>query len=79
MALLIAQISDTHVGGPHEGCGERLSAAVDAINAMGSQPDLVLFSGDLTDSGTPEQWAEFEARVSELRPKWTAIRGNHDA
>ena len=78
MALLIAQLSDTHVGGPAEGSGARLSLAVDEVNAMTRQPDLVLITGDLTHAGAAGEWAEFQARVSELRAPWTCIRGNHD-
>ena len=78
MALLIAQLSDTHVGGPDEGSSDRLSVAVDEINAMSRQPDVVLISGDLTHNGTAEEWDEFRARVGELRSPWIAIRGNHD-
>src|SRR5436190_3505994 len=78
MALVIAQLSDTHVGGPAEGSGTRLSLAVDEVNAMTRQPDLVLITGDLTHSGSDEEWNEFQTRVGELRAPWVCIRGNHD-
>ncbi len=78
MAYVIVQVSDTHVGGPKAGSGERLSLAVDEINRMGRQPDLVLVTGDLTHDGTPEQWSEFQSRMNELQAPWTCIRGNHD-
>jgi len=75
---LIAQLSDTHVGGPHFENGRRLSLAVDAINAMTVQPDLVLVTGDLTHEGSAEQWSEFCDRMNGLRSPWQAIAGNHD-
>jgi 3',5'-cyclic AMP phosphodiesterase CpdA len=75
---VIAQVSDTHVGGPHTGSEERLAAAIADINAMTRQPDLVLFTGDLTHGGTAVEWDEFQRLVSALDARWDAIRGNHD-
>lgn len=74
----IAQLSDVHIGGPTAGSGDRLSAAVDGINEMGRQPDLVLLTGDNTHNGTEAEWAEFTARMNHLRAPWLAISGNHD-
>ncbi|MGA9278193.1 metallophosphoesterase [Ilumatobacter sp.] len=78
MAYLVAQLSDTHVGGPSAGSGERLSMAIDTINAMTRQPDRVLLTGDLTHDGNAEQWNEFRHRLATLDAPWTAIAGNHD-
>lgn len=78
MVYVIAQLSDTHIGGPNNGSGERLSAAVDEINAMTRPPDLVLITGDLTHNGTPDEWAEFRRRLDESTSPWVAISGNHD-
>lgn len=78
MSVVIAQISDVHLGGPNEGSGERFSEAIDAINSMTRQPDLVLITGDLTHAGSETEWAEFRERVAPLRATWDAVRGNHD-
>jgi 3',5'-cyclic-AMP phosphodiesterase len=78
MAYLIAQVSDVHIGGHAAGSGERLSMTIDALNAMTRQVDLVLFTGDLTEHGTAEEWAEFQQRVEPLAVQWEAIPGNHD-
>jgi 3',5'-cyclic-AMP phosphodiesterase len=78
MAYLIAQVSDVHIGGPHAGNGERFSMAIDEINAMTRQPDLVLLTGDLTQDGEASQWNEFCDRLSVLTAPWEAIPGNHD-
>ncbi len=78
MVYAIAQLSDTHIGGPNDGSGERLSAAVDEINAMTRPPDLVLATGDLTHNGTPAEWAEFRERLDRCAVPWVAISGNHD-
>ncbi len=74
----MAQISDTHVGGPISGSGERLSAAIDEINSMGLQPDLVLLTGDLTHDGSSDQWSELKQRLAKLNAPWEVIPGNHD-
>lgn len=78
MVHVIAQLSDVHIGGPNAGSGDRLSAAIDEINAMGRQPDLVLLTGDNTHNGTDSEWAEFTDRLTKLRAPWEAISGNHD-
>lgn len=78
MAYVIAQISDVHIGGRVAGSGERFSEAVRAIDEMGRRPDLVLVTGDMTESGTAEQWDEFLARLAPLRARWDVVRGNHD-
>lgn len=78
MVYVLAQLSDTHIGGPNAGSGERLSAAVDEINAMSRTPDLVLVTGDVTHNGTAGEWAEFTDRLDRCAAPWVAIGGNHD-
>ena len=78
MAYVIAQLSDIHIGGPDAGSGERFSMAVDELNAMTRQPDLVLLTGDVTHNGTDEEWTELMARLAPLQAPWEALAGNHD-
>lgn len=78
MTYLIAQVSDVHIGGVHEGAGERFSAAIAEINAMTRPPDLVLLTGDLTDHGSAAEWQELLERLTVLQRPWEAISGNHD-
>ncbi len=78
MVYVIAQLSDVHIGSPNEGSGERLSAAIAEINAMGRQPDLVLLTGDNTHGGADAEWQEFNDRLNALSARWVAIGGNHD-
>lgn len=78
MAYVIAQLSDIHIGGPAAGSGDRFSAAIVEINAMTLQPDLVLLTGDLTQDGTPDQWAEYQERLAELEAPAISMAGNHD-
>lgn len=79
MVYVIAQLSDIHVGGPNEGSGDRFSAALEEINAMARQPDLVLLTGDNTHNGTDEEWQEVTDRLTVLAAPWAAINGNHDS
>jgi Icc protein len=78
MPYVIAQVSDIHIGGANEGSGARFSAAIDEINAMTREPDLVLLTGDLTEHGSPAEWAELKERIDVLSAPWEAILGNHD-
>jgi len=42
-------------------------------------PDAVLVKGDLTNLGTPEEYAAFLAAYGQLGEKMHHVRGNHDA
>jgi len=75
--VLIAQISDVHVGGGRYR-QELLRTAIDEINA--AEPDLVVVAGDLTDDGYPDQYPlarEELARIAADRV--VCVPGNHDA
>src|SRR5260370_507393 len=73
----IVQLSDTHVGfnGPPDPLGTKaFEHAVDIVNALDPQPDLVLFTGDLThDSDDPgehaKRMATFRSIADRLRVK----------
>ena len=75
--VLIAQISDVHVGGGRHR-PDLLTTAIDEINEV--RPDLVVVAGDLTDDGYPDQFpdaAEAMARIECERV--VLVPGNHDA
>src|SRR6218665_1420008 len=83
-ALLIAQLSDPHMGTGPAFLGGRmdtlaaLQRAVAHVLTLAPQPDLVLLTGDLTEHGRP---AEYEAVAAALRPlpmPVYAVPGNHD-
>ena len=42
------------------------------------EADLVIFCGDFTDAGRPEQYALFKKLYAPIREKSILIRGNHD-
>lgn len=84
----IVQLSDTHVGfsGPPDPLGTKaFERAVDAINALERQPDLILFTGDLThDSEDPPEHARRFAKFREISArlkvqKHMRVPGEHDA
>lgn len=83
--FVLAQISDLHIK-----AGGRLSyrkvdtlgaleAAVARLNTLTPRPDAVAITGDLTDFGTPEEYAEVRTVLDTLTLPWFAIAGNHDS
>ena len=75
--MLIAQLSDVHVGGSRYR-QELLRAAIEEINA--AQPDLVVVAGDLTDDGYPDQYPlALEELAAIACPLVVEVPGNHDA
>jgi len=82
------QLSDTHVGfqGPPDPLGTRaFEQAVAQINALERQPDLVLFTGDLTHDSEKEgesaaRMKRFQEIAGRLRVKnLRFVPGEHDA
>ena len=79
--MRIAQITDPHITatGPGPGAAEVALAAVLARAAsLDPPPDRVVFTGDLTEHGTPEEYARFRAVVAGLDLPMAAVPGNHD-
>jgi 3',5'-cyclic AMP phosphodiesterase CpdA len=84
----IVQLSDTHVGfsGPPDPLGTAaFERAVDVINSLDQQPDLILFTGDLThDSEDPAEHAKRMKKFREISSKLRVsarhhVPGEHDA
>jgi 3',5'-cyclic-AMP phosphodiesterase len=75
--VLIAQISDVHVGGARYS-QELLHAAVAEINQV--EPDIVVVAGDVTDDGYPDQYPLAKQELEALMcPEVVLVPGNHDA
>jgi 3',5'-cyclic AMP phosphodiesterase CpdA len=73
--LLIAHISDLHCG--HEFQPSVFQQAAQEINSL--DPDVVVITGDLTDSGLLSQYREAKKRLDSLRCRnLVATSGNHD-
>lgn len=74
--ILVAQISDTHfdLGARNAERAERVLAYLAYLRR---RPDAILVTGDITDSGTPEQYAEARMVLDADIPVYP-IPGNHD-
>lgn len=78
--FLLLQISDTHLGAAWGGTDpdECLRAAVEAVLALPQRADALLVSGDLTDNGTPAEYARVQELLEPLGLEPHVIPGNHD-
>jgi 3',5'-cyclic-AMP phosphodiesterase len=75
--MLIAQLSDVHVGGSRHR-EALLHAAIAEVNE--AAPDLVVIAGDVTDDGYPDQYALAKQQLAALAcPQVVYVPGNHDA
>ena len=85
---VLLHLSDTHLraGAPLlfdaiDG-SERLSRALDGIEASGVRPDVIVFTGDLVDLGERRAYADLRARVEPFAQRVGAevvwVMGNHD-
>jgi Icc protein len=80
--LLIAQITDVHIGfdryDPDELNMQRLRAVIGRLASGPNRPDLLLMTGDLTESGDAESYARLAEAVRDCPfPVWPMV-GNHD-
>jgi 3',5'-cyclic-AMP phosphodiesterase len=80
--MLIAHLSDPHLCSPGTlyqtvlDSNARFEAALDQVHSL--SPDLVILSGDLTEHGTPDEYALAQTFLSRLSAPILAIPGNHD-
>ena len=75
--MLIAQLSDVHVGGGRHS-EELLHTAIAEVNA--AEPDVVIVAGDLTDDGYPDQYPKAKEELSAIAcENVVLVPGNHDA
>ena len=77
---VLAQLSDSHLRAGAEGdaSAAALAAAVERVLALDRQPDAVLVSGDLVDSGEPDQYARVRELLAPLPMPVHVLVGNHD-
>jgi len=80
--LLIAQITDLHVGfdpgNPDEHNMLRLRAVLERIVASPNRPDVLLMSGDLTEFGDAESYRRLAEAVADCPFPVLPMAGNHD-
>ncbi len=73
--VLIAQVSDTHLGDGHAPhAAENLRQAVKMINDRA--PDAVILSGDIGEN--PQAWDEARSILKKLKSPLYYLPGNHD-
>lgn len=82
--MLIAQISDPHLrpsGVLYQDLVDSnamFATAIDHLNGLTPQPDVVILSGDLVDYGTAEEYAFAWGMLARIRQPLLMIPGNHD-
>ncbi len=82
--MLVAQLTDTHVVADpslHElyiDNNDRLRSAVASLNAELPKPELVLLTGDLTNTGADDEYEVLAELLADLSIPALAIPGNHD-
>ena len=81
--MLIAQISDTHLGfvpgDPDEMNARRLRAVLDHLFVtLPRRPDLLLATGDLTERGDPDSYRRLRAMLETVPVPVLCTVGNHD-
>jgi 3',5'-cyclic-AMP phosphodiesterase len=75
--VLIAQLSDVHVGGGRYKAA-LLRTAIGEVNE--AAPDLVVIAGDVTDDGYPDQYPVAKEELAAIEcPRVVLVPGNHDA
>lgn len=81
----IVHLTDLHISHPDLGdpalktdTAGTLRQAIAAINAMEPLPDLVVASGDLTNTGAVSSYALVKEILAELSPPVVLALGNHD-
>ena len=80
--MIIAQITDLHLGfdGKDKPCEntKRLRHVIHDLNHMKRQPDIVLVTGDLVESGADWAYQKLKTELSELKTPYFLALGNHD-
>lgn len=74
--IRFAFVTDTHVGAPVT-AAEDLQRTVADLNNM-TDIDFVVFTGDVTDYGSDEEFRQAKQIIDGLNKKWYIFPGNHD-
>lgn len=76
--MLIAQLSDLHLGHAADSQDERLGRVLAALDGLVQGPDLVLVTGDLVDTPEADAYARVAERLAAVPAPVRVIPGNHD-
>jgi 3',5'-cyclic-AMP phosphodiesterase len=63
----------------HIDTAAHLARAVAELNALTPMPDVTVITGDLTDHGSAEEYANLRELLAPLRMPYFLIPGNHDS
>ncbi|NQX94795.1 MAG: phosphodiesterase [Erythrobacter sp.] len=82
-SVLIAQITDTHVGFEPEAGEEeynylRFRMAIDHLLDQHVQPDVLILTGDVADKGRPESYERIKIPLARCMFPVHVMTGNHD-
>lgn len=78
MTLQIVQISDTHISKDFPARTQDLENCVQTINAMPTQPALVIHTGDVSHDGLSEEYHIAKQQLDKLRSPYFVMAGNRD-
>ena len=84
MPKLLVQLSDTHIRLPGQLAYRRvdtsalLAQAVESVLALAQAPTAVVVTGDLTDFGRPDEYAQLRKLLAPLACPVYLMPGNHD-
>lgn len=79
--MIIAQISDTHIILPEPEDSQRLrdlNLAIEKINLLDPQPDLVIHTGDISHNAIEEEYLAAKELLDKLKAPLFVIPGNRD-
>lgn len=80
-AMIIAQISDTHIALDTLDADQRLrdfERTIDDINTLDPAPDVIIHSGDVVHNGRRDEYAEAAAILAKARAPVYVLAGNKD-
>jgi Icc protein len=82
--FVVGQISDLHIGPPGKLLFRRvdsaamLARAVQEILRLPQKPDVMVITGDLVDTGHPDEYAHLRRLLAPLPMPYYLLPGNHD-
>ncbi|MEE9444662.1 MAG: phosphodiesterase [Cocleimonas sp.] len=83
--MVIVQISDTHIAGWDKktygvaDMADNLACCVSHINQINPKADVVLVTGDISNTGSKEEYKHAKSLLDELDAPYFVIPGNHDS
>lgn len=76
--MIIVQVSDLHCTNAQQFLRDRLTTAVNEINAL--NPDIVIIAGDLADNGFKTEFEEAKRFIDQIECRQKIVTmGNHDS